>query len=79
MRNISFEGHPYYHNVIYKIFIFSIDCSVILTKLDVLDELPEIKIGIAYVKDEKRLDYIPCKHYIQLVYVVYCCKKVEHS
>ncbi|KAK2188626.1 hypothetical protein NP493_126g00018 [Ridgeia piscesae] len=33
--------------------------AVILTKLDVLDELPEIKIGIAYLKDGKTLGYIP--------------------
>ncbi|KAI0224739.1 Adenylosuccinate synthetase isozyme 2 [Lamellibrachia satsuma] len=30
-----------------------------LTKLDVLDSLPELKIGVAYMKDGKKLDYFP--------------------
>ena len=30
-----------------------------MTKLDILDVLPEIKIGVAYRKNGKVLDYFP--------------------
>ena len=43
------------------IIICTINCSFALTKLDVLDSLPELKIGVAYMKDGKKLDYFPCK------------------
>ena len=33
--------------------------GVALTKLDVLDELDEIKMCVAYDLDGKRLDYLP--------------------
>ncbi|KND01761.1 adenylosuccinate synthase [Spizellomyces punctatus DAOM BR117] len=33
--------------------------SINLTKLDVLDQLPEVKIGVAYIYEGKRLDSFP--------------------
>ena len=33
--------------------------GIALTKLDVLDELDEIKMCVAYELDGKRLDYLP--------------------
>lgn len=39
-------------------FLF-ISLSVALTKLDILDTLPEIKVGIAYTVDEKPLPSFP--------------------
>ncbi|KAJ3268393.1 hypothetical protein HK104_005384 [Borealophlyctis nickersoniae] len=33
--------------------------SINLTKLDVLDKLPEVKIGVAYILDGKKLDSFP--------------------
>lgn len=36
-----------------------ISLSIALTKLDILDTLPEIKVGIAYTVDEKPLPSFP--------------------
>ncbi len=33
--------------------------GIALTKLDVLDELPELKICVGYMLDGKRIDYLP--------------------
>lgn len=35
--------------------------SIALTKLDILDTLSEIKVGVAYTVDGKRLDSFPCE------------------
>lgn len=36
-------------------------CSLALTKLDILDVLDEIKIGVAYKLGGKRIPYFPGK------------------
>ena len=33
--------------------------AIAVTKLDILDELDEIKIGVKYMKDGKELNYFP--------------------
>ena len=33
--------------------------AIAVTKLDILDELDEIKIGVQYIKDGKELNYFP--------------------
>ena len=33
--------------------------AIAVTKLDILDELDEIKIGTTYIKDGKELNYFP--------------------
>ena len=35
-----------------------------MTKLDVLDELKEIKICIGYIIDEKQYDYLPSEEFL---------------
>ena len=42
----------------HKSFLFFL-CSVALTKLDILDVLPEIKVGISYRLNGKELNYFP--------------------
>ena len=37
--------------------------ALALTKLDILDKLEEIRIGVEYVKDGKRLDYYPSSEF----------------
>lgn len=37
--------------------------SIALTKLDILDTLSEIRVGVAYTVDGKRLDSFPCELY----------------
>lgn len=39
--------------------LFYCVCRLCVTKLDILDVLPEIKIGVAYRKNGKVLDYFP--------------------
>ena len=34
-------------------------CSIAITKLDILDGMTEVKIGVAYCKDGKKLEYFP--------------------
>ena len=38
--------------------------DIVLTKLDVLDELKEIKICIGYIIDEKQYDYLPSEEFL---------------
>ena len=33
--------------------------AIAVTKLDILDELDEIKVGVKYIKDGKELNYFP--------------------
>jgi adenylosuccinate synthase len=37
--------------------------ALALTKMDILDKLDEIKIGVEYVKDGQRLDYYPSSEF----------------
>ncbi len=43
----------------YAVQVNGLDCLAI-TKLDVLDELEEIKVCVAYELEGKRIDYFPC-------------------
>ncbi len=43
----------------YAVQVNGLDC-IAITKLDVLDELDEIKVCIAYELEGKRIDYFPC-------------------
>ena len=40
---------------------FQVNCytAVALTKLDILDDFDEIKIGVEYLKNGKKLDHYP--------------------
>ena len=50
--------------------------SIALLKLDVLDDQPVVKIGVAYLINGQKIDYYPgmCAH---LVCLVICCVMVS--
>ena len=39
----------------------SLVCRIALTKLDILDIIDEIKIGVAYLKDGTKMEHFPGK------------------
>ena len=34
-------------------------CRIAITKLDILDDLEEVKIGVSYLRNGQKLDYFP--------------------
>ena len=42
-------------------------CSIALTKLDILDDRPIVKIGVAYLINGQKIDYYPGTSELRLV------------
>ena len=49
----------YFVNIKYFDAFFTYNYSIALTKLDILDVLPEIKVGVAYRLNGKELNHFP--------------------
>jgi adenylosuccinate synthase len=54
--------------------------ALALTKMDILDKLDEILIGVEYVKEGKKLDYYPSSEFqFEGVEVSYCLNHIKNS